>query len=253
MSDNIPNSNIEPNGTTANVEPQAQINPNSTTPNPPPQNDTPPASTTPPTAKSTFSSFIGDVGPDGKVANDGKKLEDGVNAVAGEEGGTVDPLDTVPESYAFTDNNGQPLSEEQMTSFQAPFKDAGLTSRQAQKMYDAFSKAQNQWVEQLQQQNLQMRQNNLEQIKADPQIGGQNINQTKAYVGTVMDKYGSQELRDFLNESGLGSNPELVRVFAKIGKDLSSDNFVSGRGRSNKESSIELAKRMYPKSPELWR
>lgn len=165
----------------------------------------------------------------------------------------TDPLDIIPETYSFTDDEGQPLNDAEIAEFQAPFKEAKLTNRQAKILHDQFIKARQGWVNTLIEDNKKMRADNLAKIHNDPDIGGSHINDTKHYVGAVMDRYGTQELRDYLNETGLGSHPELVRVFARIGKDLTPDGFVQGRGRVVSENSFERAKRMYPKSPELWK
>lgn len=41
--------------------------------------------------------------------------------------------------------------------------------------------------------------------------------------------FGGQELIEFLNQSGVGNNPELVRAFAKIGSMMSEDSLKIGR------------------------
>ena len=165
---------------------------------------------------------------------------------------TVDPMDTIPtENYSFSDAEGQNIVPEQ--SFQDAFKDAKLTSRQGQKMYEAYTKAQSEWVEELKAKALEERHDNMAKIQADPELGGQNFNLTKMRIGVVMDRYATPELRQYLNASGLGSNPELVKAFVRIGKDLCSDSFVAGKGHAHEESAFERAKRMYPKSPELWK
>jgi hypothetical protein len=42
-------------------------------------------------------------------------------------------------------------------------------------------------------------------------------------------KYGGQELMEYLNESGLGNNPQLIKAFATIGEKVSEDG-VGGQG-----------------------
>lgn len=41
--------------------------------------------------------------------------------------------------------------------------------------------------------------------------------------------FGGQQLIDFLNQSGVGNNPELVRTFAKIGSMMTEDSLKIGR------------------------
>lgn len=59
------------------------------------------------------------------------------------------------------------------------------------------------------------------QVQADPEIGGANYAKSVQLAGTVMDRFMDADSRAFLDESGLGNYPGLVKAFAKIGGQIS--------------------------------
>lgn len=89
------------------------------------------------------------------------------------------------------------------------------------------------------------------QIKSDPVLGGEHYAETSANLSRVMNKYGSKEAYAVLNQSGLGSNPAIVRMMNAIGKDLGEeDKFINSSvtAQSNKAARLRLR---YPNSPNL--
>jgi hypothetical protein len=66
------------------------------------------------------------------------------------------------------------------------------------------------------------------QVQADPEIGGANYAKSVQLAGTFMDRYfgpkgekpGDNPGREFLDESGLGNYPALVKAFAKAGAEI---------------------------------
>lgn len=68
------------------------------------------------------------------------------------------------------------------------------------------------------------------QVKADPELGkSENL----AIAKKTIDTFGTPELRDLLNSSGMGNHPEVIRMALKIGKSISEDTFVAGRTGGN--------------------
>lgn len=65
----------------------------------------------------------------------------------------------------------------------------------------------------------------------------------------VIDKYGNQELKDYLNESGLGNDPMLLKIFSKIGASLGEDGFKGTASTPlNKDSAKARINEMYADS-----
>ena len=63
----------------------------------------------------------------------------------------------------------------------------------------------------------------------DKEIGGKNFEKSIKLADQVLRRYGTQKLRDVLDDSGLGDNPEIIRVLSRLGKGMSNDtDFVYG-------------------------
>lgn len=63
----------------------------------------------------------------------------------------------------------------------------------------------------------------------DKEIGGKNFNKAIKDADQVLRRFGTQKFRDYLEESGLGDHPELIRVLSRLGKSMSNDtDFVYG-------------------------
>ena len=130
------------------------------------------------------------------------------------------------------------------------FKDVNLSQEQAQKLYSAYEKEQGSFIEQSQKAFNQMRDDWFNQTISDPQLGGQNIGQTKLCIKRVMQQCGNKELSEFLNKTGLGFNPAMVRFMTKVGELLGNDNhFVQGQA----PVVINPLKARYKNSPELFK
>lgn len=71
------------------------------------------------------------------------------------------------------------------------------------------------------------------QAMNDREIGGPyfaaNLNTAKR----ALDVYGTPEIREMLASTGMGDNPEVIRMFYRIGKTLSEDSMVAGGMSSN--------------------
>ena len=48
-----------------------------------------------------------------------------------------------------------------------------------------------------------------------------------------------------MNERGIGNHPEVLRAFAKIGKQITEDKIVTGQ-HSGQRNEGDTAKRLYP-------
>ena len=138
--------------------------------------------------------------------------------------------ETAPEHYVLKNANGEDVEPQELEMMSRMFKDVNLSQEQAQKLYSAYEKEQGSFIEQSQKAFNQMRDDWFNQTISDPQIGGQNIGQTKLCIKRVMQQCGNKELSEFLNKTGLGFNPAMVRFMTKVGELLGNDNhFVQGQ------------------------
>lgn len=58
---------------------------------------------------------------------------------------------------------------------------------------------------------------------------GNEVKQNLQYVGNALKQFGTPELVELFNETGVGDHIEVVKAFAKIGKHFTEDNFVDGK------------------------
>ena len=127
----------------------------------------------------------------------------------------------VPESYeAFTDAQGNPVSNDDFKGFTEAAKSVGLSQENAQKMFTAmYGEADNYVRRRTQEFAAQW----AEQSKADPEFGGANFNQNMGQIAAAYRQFATPELKQLLDASGLGNHPEVMRLFYRVGKALSQD------------------------------
>jgi hypothetical protein len=133
-----------------------------------------------------------------------------------------DDRPAAPEKYEFAAPEGQELDANALSVFEPIAKELGLTQEQAQRLVDIYPQIQQQQAEAWSKQIADWG----EQVKADKEIGGDKFNASVGAAQRALDQFGNPELREYLNASGLGNHPALVRFCAKVGKSMAEDSFV---------------------------
>ncbi len=135
-----------------------------------------------------------------------------------------------PEQYAdFTLPDGYKLDGEIGDKFKAVAKDLDLTQEQAQKLIDLDVQRVTAQTQQLHATSAAW----VDATKADKEIGGDNLNANLAVAQKALAAFGTPELKNLLQETGLGNNPEIIRAFYRAGKAIGEDSFVpAGSGAS---------------------
>lgn len=133
-----------------------------------------------------------------------------------------DKKPAAPEKYEFAAPEGQELDANALSVFEPIAKELGLTQEQAQKLVDIYPQIQQQQAEAWSKQIAEWG----EQVKADKEIGGDKFNASVGLAQRALDQFGNPELREYLNASGLGNHPALVRFCTKVGKSMAEDSFV---------------------------
>lgn len=148
------------------------------------------------------------------------------------------PAVAAPEKYEFKAAEGQDLDAEAVKAFEPIAKELNLSNEQAQKLVDVYgSKIMPHVMKQIDEQWSRQSEQWAEQVRADKDLG------SDASIGAAqkaMDKFGSPELKQYLTETGLGNHPELVRIFANIGKAMSEDGLVTGNSGGAKSAADVL-------------
>lgn len=144
-----------------------------------------------------------------------------------------------PESYDLKMPDGVELDTAAADEFKGIAKEYGLTQEQAQKVADIGAKMVQRQTEAHQAQV----QTWVDAVKTDKEIGGDKLNENLAIARKTIDTFGSPELKEMLNVTGIGNHPEIVKLAYKIGKAISDDGFVRGGNTSSPRSAAEI---MYP-------
>lgn len=159
----------------------------------------------------------------------------------------------VPVQYNFKQEYG--FSAEDNTKLTDVFKKAKLSQEQADILLNAYhgdiTNLGQQFDNELQTAIVNQRNTWANQVKADSELGGQNFANTKLNIGRVMQQFGTPELKNFLNESGLGYNPDFVRFMNKVGTMIGNDtNFINSQGAipSEQERREEALRKLYSKN-----
>jgi hypothetical protein len=134
---------------------------------------------------------------------------------------------------------GIELDQASLDNFKALVNDKALTPAQrAQKVVDLAVKREADRLEMHTQRVAAW----ADEVKADKDLGGDKLEETLSVARKAID-LGTPELKEFLNTSGLGNHPAVVRWAYAVGKALSEDHFVPGNG-GNPPSS-DHASRLY--------
>lgn len=131
----------------------------------------------------------------------------------------------VPDAYKFESlTEGYDFSAEAQAEWSGVFKELGLTQEQASKLVEMDAKRQAAGAQASEQAAIEFRNQQVSkwesELKQDAAFGGANFEANVTVAKQFLADYGTPELSAFLAESGLGSHPEVVRLFHKAGKEL---------------------------------
>ena len=76
----------------------------------------------------------------------------------------------------------------------------------------------------------------------DKEFGGSGFKANLGVAAKAYKEFATPELRQLLDQSGLGNHPEMIRLFYRIGQKVSQDTGVTGAGAP------EPKRRMFPNS-----
>ena len=147
----------------------------------------------------------------------------------------------VPETYTFKDlPEGYSISEQQLAEVTPLFKELNLTQEQADKLM-AFDAKRALAAEEA---GLQQRQALVtgweKSLREDTAFGGANFDANVGVAQKALAQFGTPELSTMLKESGLGSHPEVVRLFHRIGQQLAEGQLHSGSGNQSRKTDAEV-------------
>lgn len=152
---------------------------------------------------------------------------------------TQAPEPQVPEAYEFEMPDGVEVDKAAAADLSALAKELKLDQSTAQKIADAGARM----VQRQMEAHAKLVESWVESVKADKDIGGDKLDEHLAVARKAMDTFGSPELKELLNSSGLGNHPAVIKTFWRAGRAISEDKIVTG---SPKADGQDLASKLYP-------
>lgn len=148
--------------------------------------------------------------------------------------------DPAEGGYELALAEGDPLPKEVFDAYVGLASEAKLPKDGAQALLGKL----NSLIELSQQAQIkQSAQQWAEQSKADPEFGNAKFGENLAVAKSAFDSFASRELKEMMDATGLGSHPEVLRLFYRVGLAVSQDKVVSGKASAAPRSQAE---RIYP-------
>lgn len=155
------------------------------------------------------------------------------------EDGDKDKPEGAPEKYEdfkFSENSN--VDPEILGEFQEFAKGLNLTQEQAQGVIDIQEK--------MNAKNMEAWNQTLEgwenEIRNDPNLGGVKLQKTLATCAKARDKFGDDNFKAMLNQTGVGSHPAMMQFLHKIGLSIGEDSPADGQPGAAEKS---LADKLY--------
>lgn len=146
-----------------------------------------------------------------------------------------------PESYEFKAPEGGELDKEAVAQFEPIARELNLSQEQAQKLVDLYG---SKVMPQLMKQQADTWQKQVADwgtaAKEDAEIGGDKFDGNLTRAKQAMDKFATPQLREFLETTGMGNHPELIRVFVKVGAAMSEDSLVTSNEKGQRSAADVL-------------
>jgi len=160
------------------------------------------------------------------------------------------------QEYSLQMPEGIQLDRDLLNAAAPVMREAGISVDQANKLVPLVTQVQERFQQSQLDQLLVVQADWARETKSDPQLGGKNLPETVRLVGRALEAGGAaaknHEVRELLNESGLGNHPAFVRLFRNLGAEI--ERLRGKEGNPVRESTREAETRrwqqsVYPNDP----
>ncbi len=164
-----------------------------------------------------------------KAAEEAKAAEDAKAAeakVAEEEAAAAKN-----KEYALKLEEGSSLSASDIDRISTLAKEKGLSEEDAKELVTGQEAAVRTYKDAQMQEVEDVRTGWSEASKSDKEFGGEKFDENMGVAKTAIDKFGSPEFKQALEDTGFGNHPEVVRVFYRIGEAMANDKLVTAESQ----------------------
>lgn len=147
----------------------------------------------------------------------------------------------VPEKYDLKLPEGSVLDAKSVEKVSSYAKEKGLSNVQAQEILEREHSAVADFVN-AQKAHMDEKVSSWQSaLTSDAELGGEALKANAELSSRVVTRFGSDEFKKILKDTGLGNHPELVRVFSRIGKSMGDDQLVlPGSQPVSKRSHVDV-------------
>jgi hypothetical protein len=177
------------------------------------------------------------------LGEDGKK--DGVTV-------TPEAKPVVPEKYSIKPPEGMTIDQAMLDKITPVFKELGISQEGAQKLADVYAPQINQMIEAQRKEAVDAFGKMVGEWK-DQTVKELGVGHEKelAHAAKFIDKFGGPELRQVLNETGLGNHIAVVKAFIAAGKAIANDSFPdSGKKVQPLDTEESKAQALFPSTKQ---
>lgn len=135
-------------------------------------------------------------------------------------------IPVVPEDYAATFPDGFDLDEETFSGFKQIAKENGLTQKQFESVVN-FEVLRSEKMKTAMKEDV--RQHREESEMALKREWGTNYDQKMETAKKVFNRFADDKIKQMVEDTRFGDNPEVIRFMAKIGEVLSEDVLVDNK------------------------
>lgn len=151
----------------------------------------------------------------------------------------------VPEKYEVKLPDGMEIDAKALEHYTPIMKELGITAEGAQKLVDAnlafaqtMQKAsEDAFVTQVEAWGKASRE--------DKEFGGSAFDTNIVVAQRALAKFGSPQLKELFDQTGLGNHPEVLRAFVRIGKIIGEDGGVNGGDSGGDRKNIPIEQKFY--------
>ena len=187
----------------------------------------------------------GDAKPkDGTITGGDDKPKEGDKP---DEGKPQESGADVPDEYKFKLPDGVELDAEMLERATTLFKENKFGAETAQQLVDLQLESMATQEKRIVEAQAKQASEWAQTVRDDGELGGANYDKTVAAVRGVMSRFGSPALRELMNATGLGNNPDIVRFFTSIATAPAEGDSSGGKSKTGGGSSEDKVLRdMYP-------
>ena len=140
----------------------------------------------------------------------------------------ADPKPAVPENYEFQAPEGTTVNEAVVGELKTLAKEYGLSQEQAQKVFDLGTKLLGEDEAGREDRWNEVREGWRKEVKEDSEVGGAEFDANIVRAQRALATFGSDALKTFLEDTGYGDNPEIIKFLIAVDKVTGEQATVTG-------------------------